>query len=134
MPNHNRQRGDYFERQTRSALEVAGWLVVRSAGSLGPADLVALRRNSEGATHVLLVSCKVDGRTSPAERAALVDAADRSGSGAEALLARRPDKGVVELVDVTDQRVRATLRAPSRPRATAADVEGEPDAAPPPNP
>lgn len=124
MPNQNRQRGDYFERQTRSALEAAGWVVVRSAGSLGPADLVALRRNSEGVAHVLLVSCKTDGRTSPAERAALVDVADRSV--AEPLLARRPGRGVIELVDVTDQRVRATLKAPSRIRAPKVEPEPEP--------
>ena len=39
----NRTRGDDFERQTKDALRAYEWLVVRSAGSLGVADLVALR-------------------------------------------------------------------------------------------
>ena len=50
MPNSNRSRGDYFERRTRAALEAQGWLVIRSAGSYGVADLVAL---SAGRTPLL---------------------------------------------------------------------------------
>lgn len=121
--NANRQRGDYFERQTRSALEGAGWVVVRSAGSLGPADLVAVRRNSMGRPHVLLVSCKVSGSASPAERARLLDTADRAA--AEPLMAHRPNRGTIELVDVSDKSVRATLHPPTRPRNRKAAAEVE---------
>jgi|KBSMisStaDraftv2_1062788.scaffolds.fasta_scaffold97388_2 Holliday junction resolvase len=115
MTNTNRKRGDYFERQTRSALECAGWVVVRSAGSLGPADLVAVRRNSMGTAHVLLVSCKTNGRASPAERAALLKVADQAA--AEPLLASRPARGTIELVTLEDgPRIRATLHPPTKPR------------------
>jgi Holliday junction resolvase len=54
MTNKNRARGDRFEHLTRDALRGHGWVVVRSAGSLGPADLVALRSDSRP----WLVSCK----------------------------------------------------------------------------
>lgn len=124
MPNANRQAGDYFERQTKSALQAAGWLVVRSAGSLGVADLVAVRRNSMGGPHVLLVSCKVNGRTSPAERAALLEAAEQSA--AEPLLASRPTRGTIELVTLLDgPRIRATMHPPTRPRHRKDDPEPE---------
>ena len=83
MPNSNRRRGDYFERRTKAALEAQGWLVTRSAGSLGVADLVALC----GGRTPLLVSCKLNGRLPRSERDALVDAADRAG--ADAILAHR---------------------------------------------
>lgn len=120
--NANRQRGDYFERQTKAALQAAGWVVVRSAGSLGPADLVAVRRNSLGGAHVLMVSCKTNGTASPAERAKLVDTADQAA--AEPLMAHRPNRGTIELVDVADRSVRATLHPPTRarkPKAVADD-------------
>lgn len=83
MPNSNRRRGDYFERRTRAALEAQDWLVTRSAGSLGVADLVALR----GGRTPLLVSCKLDGRLPRKEREALIAAAD--WAGADAILAHR---------------------------------------------
>jgi Holliday junction resolvase len=121
MANANRQRGDYFERQCRSALERAGWVVVRSAGSLGPADLVAVRRNSMGGPHVLLVSCKVNGKATPAERATLLDTAERAA--AEPLVASRPSRGTIELVTLLDgPRVRATLKPPTRQRNRKAEA------------
>lgn len=55
---NNRKRGDYFERQTRADLEKRGWVVVRSGGSLGPADLVALHHNRPP----LFIQCKINGR------------------------------------------------------------------------
>ena len=117
MPSTPRQRGDYFERQAKHALEAVGWIVVRSAGSLGPADLVAVRRNSAGHPHVLLISCKLDGRCSPAERAALLAAADTAA--AEPLVASRPTKGVVVLATVGDRLIRSQLKVPPRPRPKA---------------
>jgi Holliday junction resolvase len=47
-------RGHDRERRVRHLLEGDGWTVVRSAGSLGPVDLVALRRDQ----HPLLVEVK----------------------------------------------------------------------------
>lgn len=75
MPNNNRQRGDYFERRTRAALEAEGWLVVRAAGSFGVADLVALRRHYTPR----LISCKTSHRLPRKEAVALADAAARAG-------------------------------------------------------
>jgi Holliday junction resolvase len=90
----NRQRGDYLERQARAALESCGWYVARSAGSLGPADLVALRAGFRP----LLVACKTNGRIGPGERAAIVDAATLAG--ARPMLAARALRGHVDLFDV----------------------------------
>jgi Holliday junction resolvase len=109
-----RSRGDYFERQTKAALQEAGWSLVRSAGSLGPADLVAIRRNAQGGAHVLLISCKLDGRCGPAERDALRLAADQAS--AEPLVASRPKAGRVLLTSLEGHRVRGELKVPSVPR------------------
>lgn len=76
MANRNRQRGDYFERRTRDALEDCGWLVVRSAGSLGPADLVALASGYPP----YLISCKLHGRLTPAEQMTLIATAITAGA------------------------------------------------------
>jgi Holliday junction resolvase len=90
----NRQRGDYFERQTRDALAGCGWYVVRSAGSLGVADLVALRVGRRP----LLVSCKLSGRIDPGERADLIAAAVMAG--ARPMLAQRERAGWVSVSSV----------------------------------
>lgn len=107
----NRTRGDYFERQTRDALEGEGWIVLRSAGSLGPADLVALRAGQP----TMLVACKTNGRIGPAERATLADAA--TIAGAQPVLACRTQRGWVDLHDVRADGVdprRLQVKAPSR--------------------
>jgi Holliday junction resolvase len=54
MPNRNREKGDRFEHLCRTALREQGWLVVRSAGSLGCADLVAFRSDHQP----WFISCK----------------------------------------------------------------------------
>jgi Holliday junction resolvase len=88
---NNRARGDYFERHAKAALEAIGYVVVRSAGSLGPYDLMAIRAKST----TLLISCEVSGRIDPGERAAIIDAAEQGG--ARALLACRSRRGYVDL-------------------------------------
>jgi len=116
MPNLERQRGDYFERQTKSALEAHDWYVTRAAGSHGPADLVALRR---GFTD-LLISCKTDGKIGPAERLRIIDAAEKGD--ARPLLACKTKRGWIDLhvvridgvSEIIDQ-----IRVP--PRATKDD-------------
>lgn len=82
----NRQRGDYFERQTRAALEAAGYYVVRSAGSYGVADLVGLKHGCRP----LMVSCKVSGVIPKRERQRLLDVADDAGSRALVAIRQRP--------------------------------------------
>ena len=89
-----RAAGDYFERRTRDGLTADGWLVVRSGGSLGVADLVALRADFEP----LLISCKKHGRLDRAELFALCDAAIRAGAVPVLACQKRP--GWAELVEV----------------------------------
>lgn len=82
-----RQAGDRFERTCTARLRALGFLVIRSAGSLGPADLVALR----GDTLPLLISCKItDNTTTRLRREFLAIAND---AGALAIIATKPDRG-----------------------------------------
>lgn len=87
----SRARGDAFERSTKATLEAIGYVVTRSAGSLGPYDLIAIRKQST----TLLISCKLSGRIDPGERSAIVDVAEQGG--ARALLACRTRRGYVDL-------------------------------------
>jgi Holliday junction resolvase len=89
MPNRARNRGDYLERQTKAALIALDWVVVRSAGSLGAADLIALRWDKKP----LLISCKITGTVPPAERMAIREAA--AMAGARPVLATRVKRGWV---------------------------------------
>ena len=120
MPNSNAQRGIYFERQTREALQVNGWLAFRAAGSLGPADIVALRRGSTP----LFIACKTSrdvakrpsARIRPSERHALIVAAELAG--ARPLLATRLRDGYVDLFTVhlgPEGKHVETLKVPARP-------------------
>jgi hypothetical protein len=71
----NRRKGDTFERATAKWLRLRGFYVVRSAGSLGVADLVALRSDNVP----LLISCKYDGKIPPLEWSNLFDTATDAG-------------------------------------------------------
>jgi len=89
MGGRSRYRtGRRFEVRVRAALERDGWLVLRAAGSKGPADLVALRRGRRP----VLVACSVSGVRPPARRT-LVQAARKSG--ARAVAARRSGRGIL---------------------------------------
>ena len=90
----NRQRGDYFERQTRAALEQAGYYVMRSAGSYGPADLVGLKAGARP----VLISCKVHGVLRKPERQRLLDVA--AAAGARPLVGVREKAGHVTLMAI----------------------------------
>lgn len=85
----NRTRGDYFERQAKDALVGDGWIVVRSAGSFGIADLVALRAGRAP----LLISCKLGGRIGREERRQLIEACVRAD--AMPIVAMRKRRGHV---------------------------------------
>lgn len=117
----NRQRGDYFERQVRDTLVFHGWIVVRSAGSLGVADLVGLRHDKTP----LLVSCKISGRIGPRERAEILGAADQAG--ARAVVAMRPRGGRVTVAAIVHGSARLvpleTLHVPPRGYAREALAE-----------
>jgi len=82
-------RGIERERQLRRCLEAEGWWTARAAGSLGDADVIALK---EGETP-RMVEVKSTHRGpfhsfGPADRRDLLDAAKRAG--AEAWLAWKP--------------------------------------------
>jgi Holliday junction resolvase len=64
----NYSRGADFERAVKAYLEQEGYFVVRSAGSHGVVDLLAL----SGAGH-LAVQCKINGQLAPNDRKRLMD-------------------------------------------------------------
>lgn len=111
--NRNRAAGDRFEYRVRDTFRARGWFVVRAAGSLGPVDLVALKRGQPA----VLLSCKTSGRIGPAERDTLVAVARVAGG--EPLVAYREKRGWVGLDRVTGSGVResvATWHMPTEDR------------------
>ena len=104
-------RGAVFERKVAALLTDDGYLVIRSAGSHGEADLVALKPGQ-----VLLVQAKTSGRLDPGEWNAFHKAAE--AVGALPLLAHRPAPGKV---------VYWRLTGPKVTRGKAPYVEWTPD-------
>lgn len=88
----NYSRGRNFEYRVEHHYQNKGWVVVRSAGSKGAADLIAAR---QGEIHI--IQCKIDGYLSPAEREQLKAVADEFGG--VAVVAYR-DKGKLCLSDL----------------------------------
>lgn len=85
-------RGAQRERAVRDLLAEQGWLVVRAAGSLGCADLLALRAGER--PRLVEVKSTAGGpfeHFGPAARARLAAAAEQAG--ADALLAHWPPRG-----------------------------------------
>lgn len=58
----NYRNGSAMERRTKANLERDGYFVIKSAGSKGAADLVAIK-----AGEILLVQCKLDSYVAPGE-------------------------------------------------------------------
>ena len=90
-------RGHDRERAVRRELEKDGWWTARAAGSLGDADVVALRRDQ--APMLVEVKSTADGpykTFGPADRTALLEAADRAG--AVAYLAWWPPRGRLQWI------------------------------------
>lgn len=86
MTGEKYRRGSDLERAARKELEANGYFVIRSAGSKGPADLVALKRGE-----ALLVQCKLDGYLTPGDR--VVFRSVTMVLGATALVARWHKEG-----------------------------------------
>lgn len=63
MPNANYRNGAVLENAAMHALSENGYFAVRSAGSKGAVDVVALKQGE-----ILLVQCKLDGVISPDDR------------------------------------------------------------------
>ncbi len=88
------RKGSAFENAVEVALASAGWLVVRSAGSHDPVDLIAwVRGGADGARRIVAVQCRVDGVIGPNERTAA--AAFCYGLTAEIYAAKRGRAGMV---------------------------------------
>ncbi len=64
----NYSRGYAFELRVKRSLEKRGYFVVRSSGSHGPADLLAVSKDGK----ILAVQCKLDGYLPPEEWRKLV--------------------------------------------------------------
>jgi Holliday junction resolvase len=84
-----RARGDRFEHVVTARLRALGFYVCRSAGSLGPADLVALR----GDSLPLLINCKITDNTTTRIRRELANIAN--DAGALAIIATKPNRGKI---------------------------------------
>lgn len=89
MPNRNYVNGYNFERLTKKKWEEKGFYVIRSSGSHGIADLVALCAGSSGNPMVYLIQCKTKGKISLQDRESLKNTA--SGIGATAVLVYRDE-------------------------------------------
>lgn len=98
-----RAAGDRFERAIFEKLRIAGYLVVRSAGSHGPADLVAFRSDRLPA----LIQCKITDNTTTRQRAAFYRVGENAG--AMAVLAYRTGgrRGGIGFVRVNPEGERA---------------------------
>lgn len=106
----NKARGSAFERKVSAALTTDGYLVVRAAGSLGAADLIALKPGQ-----VVFVQCKMAGAgaCSPAEWNAFWRLA--TSVGALPVLAYRPGRQGVAYWLATGPKVRVSKTPPARP-------------------
>jgi len=61
MPNVNYQRGRRLEWQVKKDLEADGWHAMRTAGSHGAYDIVAVR-DKDDLTEVKFIQCKSGGK------------------------------------------------------------------------
>jgi Holliday junction resolvase len=77
VTNTDYRRGGDLERAAKKILEDNGYYAVKSAGSKGKVDVLALK-----AGEVLMVQCKTGGYLSPAERGGLRELARRNGATA----------------------------------------------------
>ena len=82
MANSKYRIGLIFEYEVRDWLEERGWMVVRSAGSKTPIDLVAVRNNQ-----TLLVQCKKGTKPPKKEREGLAILESRTGTNIQVVLA-----------------------------------------------
>lgn len=78
-------RGIARERKVRVLLEERGYWTARAAGSLGDADVIAVKVRPAGGADVLLVEVKSTAggpyeRFGPAQRAELIEAAVKTGA------------------------------------------------------
>jgi hypothetical protein len=117
------RRGRDFERAVMAYLRAAGWLVIRAAGSHGPADLIAVepvledegRRLPALGNELALIQCKLGGpgRLGPAEWNALYLIAMEYG--AVPVVAYRPARGRLALARMIGLKSVTGVRDPAAP-------------------
>lgn len=90
----NYSRGANFERTVKADLEGQGYFVVRSAGSHGAVDLLALRLDDQ-----LAVQCKINGKMTPNDRKKLLAVANVCRL--KPVKAWRPKRGKIQYDQVT---------------------------------
>jgi Holliday junction resolvase len=89
----NYSRGADFERTVKADLEEMGFFVVRSAGSHGAVDLLALSLHDQWA-----VQCKINGKMTPDERKKLLAVANVCHI--KPMKAWRPSRGAIRYEEV----------------------------------
>lgn len=121
-------RGIQRERAVRLYLEEKDYVVIRAAGSLGCADLVAMRVGSP----TLIVEVKSTHRGpfhsfGPADRADILAYADRAG--ATAVLAYWPPRGKLEFIYEDawpkDRRLAVVAQLPQRKQQPPQEVPSD---------
>ena len=96
MPNRRYYKGRSFEYRVRGFYESHGWFVIRSAGSKGIADLIAIAPRLR---QVHFIQCKVNGKLTRTEKELLLELAERYGG--IPVLAKREGRKLV-LLDLRD--------------------------------
>ena len=95
-------RGHARERQVRKVLEQRGWWVSRAAGSLGDADIIALKAGER--PRLCEIKANKDGgpfkNFQPADRSELLRASEKAG--ADALLVYWPAHKPMRLIPSKD--------------------------------
>jgi Holliday junction resolvase len=95
------RRGHDRERRVRDFYERADWVVVRSAGSLGPVDLVAMRAGHRPVfVEVKSTAGSPFERFGPRERALMLRLAELAG--ADCVLAYWPPHGHLTLIPAAE--------------------------------
>ena len=75
MTNNNKVRGTFFEIRVFKYYKRQGFFAVRSSGSFGPADVVAIKKGD-----IRLIQCKLNGHIASYELKALKAACKRAGA------------------------------------------------------
>jgi Holliday junction resolvase len=109
MPNPRYNKGVEFERKVVDLFRSVGCYAVRSAGSHGVADVVAIKTQKET---VYFIQCKSNGKLSPSEWNELV--MEAFVYGAVPIVASKHPAGGIKLEWLTDR---------TKPRGEKAKVE-----------
>lgn len=97
MPNPNYVKGVTFEREVQQLFIEAGFYAVRSAGSHGKVDVVAV-----GRAHTYFIQCKTNGEIASVEWNTLLTVANEVG--AIAVVASKVERGGIKLEALTGLR------------------------------